>query len=147
LIPIEKKRRPHRKTHGKITFQQLARMVGERWKTLPDAERKYYQDLANEDTKSRKAAMEQYYSKHNNNATTSMSAKSLTRSKDTDDDDDVVGGSKVVASVNEKLIKKKEIYTKGSKKLTADHKKQRNTPNSNTPFTAAVSAAITDIMV
>jgi HMG (high mobility group) box len=65
LIPAEKKRRPHRKTHGKISFQELARMVGERWKSLPDKERKYYQDLAQEDMKRQKLAMEEYYAKQN----------------------------------------------------------------------------------
>jgi HMG (high mobility group) box len=65
LIPSQKKRRPHRKTHGKISFQQLARMVGERWKSLPEDERKYYQELAQEDMKRQKLAMEDYYAKQN----------------------------------------------------------------------------------
>lgn len=65
LIPTEKKRRPHRKTHGKISFQTLARMVGERWKSLSDERRKYYQNLAEEDAKRQKAAMEEYYAKQN----------------------------------------------------------------------------------
>jgi hypothetical protein len=65
LIPAQKKRRPHRKTHGKISFQQLARMVGERWKALPDDQRKYYQGLAEEDMKRQKVAMEEYYAKQN----------------------------------------------------------------------------------
>ena len=69
LIPSQKKRRPHRKTHGKISFQDLARMVGERWKNLPDDDRKYYQDLAQEDMKRQKAAMEEYYAKQNNEKT------------------------------------------------------------------------------
>lgn len=68
LIPSQKKRRPHRKTHGKISFQDLARMVGERWKSLPDEDRKYYQDLAQEDMKRQKAAMEEYYAKQNTDA-------------------------------------------------------------------------------
>lgn len=63
LIPNQKKRRPHRKTHGKISFQKLARMVGERWKALPDDRRKYYQELAQEDMKRQKQAMEEYYAK------------------------------------------------------------------------------------
>lgn len=63
LIPNQKKRRPHRKTHGKISFQELARMVGERWKALDDERRKYYQNLAAEDMKRQKHAMEEYYSK------------------------------------------------------------------------------------
>ena len=63
LLPSEKKRRPHRKTHGKISFQMLAQMVGRRWKALPDNKRKYYQDLAKEDMKRQKQAMEEYYKK------------------------------------------------------------------------------------
>ena len=65
LIPSQKKRRPHRKTHGKISFQELARMVGDRWKNLPDEDRKYYQGLAQEDMKRQKIAMEEYYAKQN----------------------------------------------------------------------------------
>jgi hypothetical protein len=60
LIPSQKKRRPHRKTHGKISFKELAKMVGQRWKDLPDDRRQYYQDLAKEDMKRQKAAMEAY---------------------------------------------------------------------------------------
>lgn len=65
IIPSQKKRRPHRKTHGKISFQQLARMVGERWKSLSEDKRTYYQDLAQEDMKRQKLAMEEYYAKQN----------------------------------------------------------------------------------
>jgi hypothetical protein len=65
MIPAQKKRRPHRKTHGKISFQHLARMVGERWKSLDEDRRKYYQELAQEDMKRQKAAMEAYYAKQN----------------------------------------------------------------------------------
>lgn len=65
LIPAQKKRRPHRKTHGKISFQELARLVGERWKNLSDERRQYYQDLAKDDMKRQKAAMEEYYAKQN----------------------------------------------------------------------------------
>ena len=63
LLPSQKKRRPHRKTHGKISFQLLAQMVGQRWKALSDEKRKYYQDLAQEDMKRQKQAMEEYYKK------------------------------------------------------------------------------------
>ena len=63
MLPSEKKRRPHRRSHGKISFQLLAKKVGERWKALPDDQRKYYQDLAKEDMKRQKKAMEEYYQK------------------------------------------------------------------------------------
>jgi guanyl-specific ribonuclease Sa len=68
LLPSEKKRRPHRKTHGKISFRQLAQMVGQRWKALPDEKRAYYQDLAKEDMARQKKAMEEYYLKQSEKA-------------------------------------------------------------------------------
>lgn len=43
-------------------------MVGERWKSLPEDERKYYQDLAQQDMKRQKVAMEEYYAKQNSGA-------------------------------------------------------------------------------
>jgi len=61
LLPGQRKRRAHRKTHGKISFRLLAQMVGSRWKALPDDERKYYQDLAKEDSIRQKEAMKEYY--------------------------------------------------------------------------------------
>lgn len=61
LLPGQRKRRAHRKTHGKISFRLLAQMVGARWKALPDEDRKYYQDLAKEDSIRQKEAMKEYY--------------------------------------------------------------------------------------
>jgi hypothetical protein len=61
LLPGQRKRRAHRKTHGKISFRLLAQMVGARWKALPEDDRKYYQDLAKEDSVRQKEAMKEYY--------------------------------------------------------------------------------------
>lgn len=61
LVSSKAKRRPHRKTHGKISFQCLATMVGQRWKQLKPEEKTYYQDLANEDSSRHRRAMELYY--------------------------------------------------------------------------------------
>lgn len=49
--PVEgaKKRqlkRTHRKTHGKIGFADLARLISSRWKSLDDETRRPYQDQA-----------------------------------------------------------------------------------------------------
>ncbi|KAL3912651.1 MAG: hypothetical protein SGILL_006799 [Bacillariaceae sp.] len=68
LLPSEKKRRPHRKTHGKISFRELAQMVGQRWKALDDEKRAYYQGLAKEDMARQKKAMEEYYLKQSEKA-------------------------------------------------------------------------------
>ncbi|KAK1748148.1 hypothetical protein QTG54_000087 [Skeletonema marinoi] len=40
------KKRAHRKTHGKVAFVSLAKMVGQKWRALPDDKKKKYQDLA-----------------------------------------------------------------------------------------------------
>ncbi|KAL7425402.1 hypothetical protein ACHAXM_000002 [Skeletonema potamos] len=40
------KQRVHRKTHGKVAFVSLAKMVGQKWRALPDETKKRYQDLA-----------------------------------------------------------------------------------------------------
>ena len=82
LIPAQKKRRPHRKTHGKISFQELARMVGERWKNLSEERRKYYQDLAKEDMKRQKEAMEEYYAKQNEAKGSSSGVSKLSEAED-----------------------------------------------------------------
>lgn len=43
LIPAHAERRPHRKTHGKISFQSLAQLVGKRWRNLDPDRKQYYQ--------------------------------------------------------------------------------------------------------
>jgi HMG (high mobility group) box len=63
LVLSEVKRRPHRKTHGKIGFRDLARMVGRRWKQLSVEQKRYYQELADEDMLRHKIAMEEYFRK------------------------------------------------------------------------------------
>jgi hypothetical protein len=43
------KRRPHRKTHGKITFTTLSKLIGQRWRQLPEVEKKFFKDVAKAD--------------------------------------------------------------------------------------------------
>ncbi len=88
LVATEKKRRPHRKTHGKISFQTLARMVGERWKGLTEERRKYYQELAEEDAKRQKAAMEEYHAKQSASKQGGEAAEKLPEGEVEEDDDD-----------------------------------------------------------
>ncbi|CAB9501739.1 expressed unknown protein [Seminavis robusta] len=40
------KRRPHRKTHGKINFTTLSKLIGQRWKQLPDERKNFYREVA-----------------------------------------------------------------------------------------------------
>jgi hypothetical protein len=59
------KRRPHRKSHGKIAFKDLAREVGKRWKVLNDVEKSRYNDLAEKDLQRYNEQMKDYNSKRN----------------------------------------------------------------------------------
>jgi HMG (high mobility group) box len=56
---LSKKRR-HRKTHGKIAFQDLAKLVSKRWRALPDSAKEFYRDVAASDmVRYRKEVQEQ----------------------------------------------------------------------------------------
>jgi hypothetical protein len=46
-----KKRRRHRKTHGRISFKTLARVIAERWERISPATRMFYQMVARLDKK------------------------------------------------------------------------------------------------
>jgi hypothetical protein len=58
------KKRPHRKTHGKIPFVELARHVSQSWKSLPKDEKAYFENLAKEELKTYKVAKEEYEAKY-----------------------------------------------------------------------------------
>lgn len=59
----ERKRRPHRKTHGKIGFKNLAKLIGQRWRALPTERVNYYKDLAEMDLSRYREAMVEYNDK------------------------------------------------------------------------------------
>lgn len=100
LVKTEGKRRPHRKTHGKVSFRELAVQVGARWRALPPEQRKYYQDLADKDLLRHKAAMEKYYEKQSDEKVRikaevdaepelpASTGSEVHKSKKDDDDDD-----------------------------------------------------------
>ena len=46
----DKVKKSHKKSHGKVTFQVLSRLIGQRWRDLHDGDEKsYYFDLAKKD--------------------------------------------------------------------------------------------------
>lgn len=59
------KRRPHRKTHGKIGFKELVKKIGERWRALPADQKEYYSGLAETDLRRYKEQMTEYNTKNN----------------------------------------------------------------------------------
>merc|ERR1711935_989191 len=57
-------RRPHRKTHGKIGFKALAKLIGERWRALTAEKKVPYRSLAETDLARYKEQMEEYNRKN-----------------------------------------------------------------------------------
>jgi len=57
-------RRPHRKTHGKIGFKALAKLIGERWRGLTAEKKVPYRTLAETDLARYKEQMEEYNRKN-----------------------------------------------------------------------------------
>ena len=54
------KRRPHRKTHGKIGFTNLSKLIGKRWRQLDDEKKQYYRDIAAMDMDRYQRSVAQY---------------------------------------------------------------------------------------
>ena len=101
FFPVRKKR-AHRKVHGKIGLVSLARTVSQRWKELPDKERKYFQDLAEQDRERHKLAMIEYQDRKAAEAAQGiLSLKSDASSSSYDDDDDASTNSAHNAASND----------------------------------------------
>ena len=45
----DKLKKSHKKSHGKVTFQVLSRLIGQHWRALPYRDKSYYFDLAKKD--------------------------------------------------------------------------------------------------
>jgi hypothetical protein len=89
LVQSKVKRRPHRKTHGKIGFRNLAQTVGQRWKQLNVQQKKHYQDLADNDMSRHKDAMEEYYKKQNEEKNQSLAEGEEGEEKDKEEADNL----------------------------------------------------------
>lgn len=62
------KRRPHRKSHGKIGFKELVKKIGERWRSLSAEDKVYYNGLAKKDLERYKEQIAEYNSKNDRGA-------------------------------------------------------------------------------
>lgn len=60
-----RKRRPHRKSHGKIAFKDLAKEIGRRWKALSEDQKKPFNELADKDLQRYNEQMKEFNSKKN----------------------------------------------------------------------------------
>jgi hypothetical protein len=59
------KRRPHRKSHGKIAFKDLAKTIGKRWRALTEHGKIRYTQLAEKDLQRYNEQMKEYNTKRN----------------------------------------------------------------------------------
>ena len=64
----KEKPRPHRKTHGKIGFQTLAKLIASRWKALANDRRDHYKSLAAIDMNKYKEKTQEYQKKKMKNS-------------------------------------------------------------------------------
>lgn len=53
-------KRRHRKTHGKIAFTALSKVIAQAWRDLPENEKAFYRDVAAEDLERYQRELEQY---------------------------------------------------------------------------------------
>ena len=77
-----KTRKRKKRPHGKIGFENLAKVIGQRWQELTPEQVEYYKKKAEEDMKRYKDQMEEYLAKQDDGK----------RKKDDDDDDGDLGG-------------------------------------------------------
>ena len=61
---ITARKRRHVKGHGKISFSDLGKLIGQRWKNLKPDEMQVYQDLASKEKIEYEQMMEEYRSNH-----------------------------------------------------------------------------------
>ena len=58
--PNEGRRRPHRKRHGVVSFQELAKTIASRWRSLPADRVQYYRKIASFDLRRYQAQVFDY---------------------------------------------------------------------------------------
>jgi HMG (high mobility group) box len=54
------KKRRHRKSHGKIDFTSLSRLISSRWKELPDGRKDFYRQVAAQDWERFQRELDEY---------------------------------------------------------------------------------------
>jgi HMG (high mobility group) box len=71
------KKRRHRKTHGKIAFTDLSRMVSKRWKELPEDKKAFYKHTAAKDLERYRQEIHEMESKQESAAYSSLQTPSV----------------------------------------------------------------------
>lgn len=62
------KRRSHRKSHGRISFASLSKLVSRRWQILPEQYKKFYKEISAKDWERYHRELHKYQMKHNSNS-------------------------------------------------------------------------------
>jgi hypothetical protein len=82
-----KRKRRRRATHGKISFSSLAKLIGEKWKTIEGKQREHYEQLAVIDLQRYHDEMDAYNTKMKDNATATKPSPLEANVKDDNDED------------------------------------------------------------
>lgn len=61
---VSAKKRRHVRVHGKISFSDLGKLIGQRWKNLESEQAQYYKDLAANEKKDYERRMDEYRRNH-----------------------------------------------------------------------------------
>jgi hypothetical protein len=79
----QKKRRPHRKTHGKISFGDLAKTIAEKWKSVDNETKSLFEELSQQDKIRYKDELKVWNENYggNNEAASPPSQKKATKKK------------------------------------------------------------------
>jgi HMG (high mobility group) box len=98
-----KTRKRKKRPHGKIGFENLAKVIGQRWQELTPEQVEYYKKKAEEDMKRYKDQMEEYLAKQDDGK-----KKSGGEDGEEDDDEDDVAPAPVKKQKKTKKPKKGE---------------------------------------
>jgi hypothetical protein len=67
-------RRPHRRTHGKISFTNLSKHIGQKWRELSEDEKNFYKSVAKADMARYKEEIAKRDRQESNNSTVALAA-------------------------------------------------------------------------
>lgn len=101
------KKRVHRKTHGKIGFAEMARLIGQKWKQLSDEEKKPFEEIAKKEKEKYAVLLSDWREEQKKKSLTISLGR---KGKKGDDDDDIDPLVKSINEDREELLKRHSAF-------------------------------------